>query len=100
MLVKPSLADANTGATLLFLTKGAPCQNKRCAINPVIITLPNGRKIKSTHLCNVMIPGLPILLTGHIMPDITTASLFGIRVLCKVDLRTTNAKVFLMVQLS
>ena len=83
MLVEPLLAVADTGATSLFLTKGAPCQNKRCAINPVTITFPNGCKIKSMHNCNVMIPGLPTVLTGHIMPDMTTASLFGIMVLCK-----------------
>jgi hypothetical protein len=83
MLVKPSLVVANTGATLLFLTKGAPSQNKHCAKNPVSITLPDGRKIKSMQMCDVMIPGLPTVLTGHIMPDMTTASLFGIRVLCK-----------------
>jgi hypothetical protein len=83
MLVKPLLTVANMGATLLFLTKGAPCQNKRHAINPVTVTLPDGCKIKSMHVCNVMIPGLPTVLTGHIMSDMTTASLFGIRVLCK-----------------
>jgi hypothetical protein len=42
-------------------------------------------KIKLTHVCNVMIPGLPTVLTGHIMSDMTTASLFGIRVLCKAS---------------
>jgi hypothetical protein len=84
MLVKPSLVVADIGATLLLLTKGAPCQNKRRAINPVIFTLPDKRKIKSMHVCNVVIPGLPMVLTGHIMHDMTTASLFGIRVLCKV----------------
>jgi hypothetical protein len=83
MLVETSLAVANTGATLLFLTKGAPCQNKRCAVNPFFITLPHGSKIKSTHVCDVMILGLPMILTGYIMPDMTTASLFGIRVLWK-----------------
>ncbi len=83
MLVKPLLAVAKTGATSLFLTKGASCQKKRHAKNPVIVTLPNGCKIKLTHVCNVMIPSLPMVLTGHIMPDMTTASLFGIRVLCK-----------------
>jgi hypothetical protein len=83
MLAKPLLAVANTGATSLFLTKGAPCQNKPHALNPVIVFLPDGRKIESMHLCDVMIPSLPIVLTGHIMPDMTTASLFGVRVLCK-----------------
>ena len=76
MLVGPSLPIADTGATSFFLTKGAPCQNKQRAVNPIIIKLPNGRKIKSTHICDIVIPGLHTILTGHIMPDMTTASLF------------------------
>ncbi len=83
MLVGPSLAIADTGATLLFLTKGAPCLNKRRATTPILVTLPDGCKIFSLHTCNVAIPGLPTVLTGHIMPDMTTASLLGIQILCK-----------------
>jgi hypothetical protein len=45
-----------------------------------------------------------MVLTDHIIPDMTTASLFGIRVYAKQAaksyLTTTNAKLFLMVQLS
>jgi hypothetical protein len=84
MLIVPSLAIADTGTTSFFLTKGAPCQNKRRAMNPITVKLPDGRKIKSTHVCNIVIPGLPTVLTGHIMPNMTTALLFGIRILCKV----------------
>ncbi len=40
-------------------------------------------KISSTHNCEVHIPGLPTVLIGHIMPDMTTASPFGIRILYK-----------------
>jgi hypothetical protein len=83
-LIGPSLAIADTGATSFFLTKGAPCQNKHRATNPITVKLPNGRKIKSTHICNIVIPGLPTVLTGHIMPNMTTSSLFGIRILCKL----------------
>ncbi len=83
MLVEPSLAVAHTGVTSFFLTKGAPCQNKRLTVNPVSMTLPDGQKRRSTHVCNIIIPGLPIVLTGHIMPDMPTTSLFGIRNLCK-----------------
>jgi hypothetical protein len=36
-----------------------------------------------TYICDIRIPGLPTILTGHIMTDMTTASLFGIRILCK-----------------
>ncbi len=83
MMVAPTHAVADTGATSLFLTKGAPCLNKRRALKPISVTLPDGRQIVSSHVCDIRIPGLPSTLTGHIMPDMTTASLFGIRVLCK-----------------
>ncbi len=83
MSVGPSLAIADTGATSCFLTKDAPCQNKRLTNSPLSVTLPDGQKIKTTHVCDMTIHGLPTIITGHIMPDMTTASHFGIRVLCK-----------------
>jgi len=43
----------------------------------------------STHICDVYIPGLPIVLTGHIIPDLSIASLFGIRVLTDVGCTVT-----------
>jgi hypothetical protein len=65
------------------LTKGAPCLNKCRTSSPMSVTLPDGQKIVSSHIYDVRIPGLPTILTGHIMPDMTTASLFGIHILCK-----------------
>ncbi len=66
LMIEPNLAVADTGATSFFFTNGAPCQNKRHALNPISITLPDGRKIMSTHVCDINIPGLPTTLTGHI----------------------------------
>ncbi len=37
----------------------------------------------STHVCNIHIPGLPTVLTGHIVQSLTTVSLIGIHPLCK-----------------
>jgi hypothetical protein len=56
--------------------------NRRKTSNPIRINLPDGRNITSTHECDVTIPGLPTVLTGHIVPHLTVASLIGIRVLC------------------
>jgi hypothetical protein len=39
--------------------------------------------VKSTHKCNINIPGLPCTLTGHIVPTLAVVSLIGIRPLCK-----------------
>ncbi len=88
-MITLSLAVADTGATLFFLTKDAPCQNKRQATNPITVTLPDSCKIMSIHICNITIPGLPTVLTGHIMPDMTTALLFGTQVLCKAGCTET-----------
>jgi hypothetical protein len=35
----------------------------------------------STHMCDIVLPGLPTTLVGHIVPELSIASLFGIRVL-------------------
>ena len=39
--------------------------------------------VRSTHVCDYKIPGLPTLLEGHIVPELTVALLISIRVLCK-----------------
>jgi hypothetical protein len=32
----------------------------------------------STHMCDIILPGLPTTLVGHIIPELSIASLFGI----------------------
>jgi hypothetical protein len=58
-------------------------RNIRPANNPLTISLPDGKVVKSTHVCNFELPGLPTILEGHIVPDLTMALLVGIRILCK-----------------
>jgi hypothetical protein len=69
--------------------KGMPIKNLRRADHPITITLPNGSKVVSTHICDIIIPSLPMMLMGHIVPGITMASLIGIRILCKVGCKVT-----------
>ena len=64
-----------------------PMQNIRIAPNPLNIKLPDGNTVRSTHICDVEIPGLPYVLEGHIVPALNVASLIGIRILCKVGCR-------------
>ncbi len=59
-------------------------KNMRPATNPLNINLPDGMMVISTHLCNLEIPGLPYVLEGHIVPDLTVALLIGIRILCEM----------------
>ena len=57
--------------------------NKRITIKPLKTNLPDGTTLWSTHVCNIKIPGLPRILTGHIVPSLKIASLIGVRPLCK-----------------
>jgi hypothetical protein len=83
LTIAASHAIADTGATSIFIMEGINVKNKRPATKPLTINLPDGRQVKLRHICDINIPGLPTTLTGHIVPNLAIASLFGIRVLCK-----------------
>lgn len=87
--IAPSHAIADTGATSIFVMDGVDVDNKRVAIRPLTINLPDGRKVKSTHVCDINIPGLPTVLTGHVVPHLAVASLIGIRPLCNAGCTVT-----------
>jgi hypothetical protein len=82
-------AVANTGAMSVFVMAGAPAKNICVATKTIQISLPDGKKILSTHICDVDILGLPHKLIGHIVPDMKMASLLGIRILCKAGCEVT-----------
>jgi hypothetical protein len=82
-------AIADTGTTLIFIMEGADMANKCLATAPLTINLPDGKKIQSTHVCDVNILGLPTALVGHIVPLLTIASLIGVRSLCKAGCTVT-----------
>jgi hypothetical protein len=69
MQIAPTHAVADTGATSIFVMADAPTDNICMATKPIHITLPNGKKIVSTHICDVDIPGISYKLIGHIVPD-------------------------------
>lgn len=82
--IKKDHAILDTGATSIFIMKGAPVKNIQVAQNPISINMPEGAIAKSTHTCDLDIPDLPPEATrGHIVPELAHASLIGIRVLCK-----------------
>jgi hypothetical protein len=83
MMIKPTHAVANTGATSVFILERTPCKNKRLTENPITILLPDGTKVTSMHISNITMPGLPFILVGHIVHKMKIASLLGIQVLCK-----------------
>jgi hypothetical protein len=76
-------AIANMGATSIFVMVGTPMSNIRPALDPLTINLLNGKSVHSMHICNISIPGLPMIPTGHIVSSLSMASLMGIHILCK-----------------
>ncbi len=73
--IPPTHAVANTGATSVLVLKGTKMKNIWAAVTPLVVNLPD--------VCDYEIPGLPTLLDGNIVPELTVASLIGMRVLCK-----------------
>jgi hypothetical protein len=85
---------ANTGATSIFVMAGIPMNNICLAMDLLSVNLPNGNVMRSMHICGIVIPGLPMILTGHIFLGLSMASLMGIRVLCKAGRKVifTNSR--------
>ncbi len=81
MTIASNAAIADSGATQIFVMDGIPVHNRRKTTCPLKVALADGRRVMSTHMCDIIIPGLPTTLVGHIVPELSIASLFGIRVL-------------------
>ncbi len=82
--ITPTHAVGDTGVTSIFVMDGVDVVIRHVATKPLTVNLPDGRKVKLTHVCDITIPRLPGTLTGHIIPALKTASLIGIHPLCKV----------------
>ncbi len=80
--------QTNSASSLITATVRALCGNLmpqflNAAVSPFTIYLPDGKQVQSTHVCDINIPGLLTILTGHIVPSLKIASLIGIWLLCK-----------------
>ncbi len=73
---------ADAGATSVFVKEGVPVANKQLATHPLTVNLPNQCKVQSMHMCDMVVPGLPHPLVGHMDPNLVIALLFGIHPLC------------------
>jgi len=73
-------AITDSGATQIFVMDGTPVINKCPTTHPLKVVLADGRIVLSTHMCDINIDGLPAVLTGHIIPDLSIASLIGIHI--------------------
>ncbi len=85
-------AIADSGATQIFVMDGTPVVNKCPTTHPLKVALADGRIVLSMHMCDIKIDGLPTVLTGQIMPDLSIALLFGIRVLMEAGCTVTFDK--------
>jgi hypothetical protein len=54
--IAASQAIADTGATSIFVMEGINVKNKRPVTKPLMINLPDGRQVKSMHICDINIP--------------------------------------------
>jgi hypothetical protein len=82
-------AIADSGATHFFVMDGTPIINKQVTMRPLKVSLANGRQVMSTHMCDIHIGGLPLVLTGLIIPNLPITSLFGIHVLSEAGCEVT-----------
>ena len=89
MTIASNEAIADSGTTQIFIMDGTPVHNKQKMTCSLKAALADGRRVMLTHMCNIIIPGLPTTLVGCIVPELSIASLFGIHVLteagCTVD---------------
>jgi hypothetical protein len=75
-------AIANTVATSIFIMDGVDVENKCIATQQLMINLPDDKKVMSTHVCDIWIPGLPSVLMGHIVPSLSFLPPIRICLLC------------------
>jgi hypothetical protein len=71
-----AIADSN--ATQIFVVEGANVINKCRTTRPIKVSFANGRQVVSTHMWDIHIDSQPFVLMGHVIPDLSIASLFGI----------------------
>lgn len=76
-------AILDSGATSNFFTTDAPVKNIQLDKQPILVKIPNGKQLQSTHTCNLNIPGLPPQATkGHLIPGMKGHSLVSLVQLC------------------
>jgi hypothetical protein len=82
-------AILDSGATSNFLTTNAPVTNVQPANKPLVVQLPNGAQVQSTHTCLLNLSMLPAAARqAHIIPRLASHSLISVITLtnarCKV----------------
>ena len=87
-------AILDSGATSHFLVTEAPRYDTKVAEQPLIVKIPDGANIQSTHICTLAIPQLPAKAReGHIIPGLASHSLMSVVKLCNAGCEVTFTKI-------
>jgi hypothetical protein len=83
-ILKPhETAIVDYGYTGRFLLVNAPCLNKVKSQNPLMVRLPNGATMESSHTAALDIPELNTAASiGHVFPGMSNHSLLSVGQLC------------------
>ena len=74
------MAITDAGATGHFVLSGTPFSNIQLTTKPLIINLPDGEQLKSTHTCKLNMPWLPMKAKQvQTVPRLEHASLISIK---------------------
>ena len=87
-------AILDSGATSHFLIVEAPMRQSEVAGDPLIVRLPDGARVKSTHTCELNLSQLPrTARIGHIIPGLASHSLLSVVKLCNAGCEVTFTKI-------
>jgi hypothetical protein len=75
--LKTDDAIADSGATQFFVMEGTPVVDKRKTTHPLKVSFADGHQVISIHMCDIHIKGLLVVLTVHIIPDLSIAHLLA-----------------------
>ena len=90
-------AISDTGATENFVLPGTPVKNVQPARKPISVNIPDGSKIRSTHICNLDIAGIQEKEKhAHIFPGLAHASLIQIIILCDAGCKVNLMKTYVV----
>jgi hypothetical protein len=87
-------AILDSGPTSHFLTTDAPATNIVPAAVPLIVHLPNGDKVQSTHTCTLDLPDLPAgTQAAHVLPGLASHLLLFVVTMCNAGCTVTFTKI-------
>ena len=92
---------ADSGASNTYFRLKDVANNKVATQNSIIVTQANGDTMQSTHIANMNLPTLSSeAKIGHVIPNLSSASLLSIGQLCDDDCLAlfTKEKVFIFKQ--